>query len=33
VFGVMLFPNRDPIFPTPLQSSSFCNAVMIDFIA
>jgi hypothetical protein len=33
VFGVALFPNRDPIFPTPLWSPSVCNAVMTDFIA
>jgi hypothetical protein len=30
---VALFPNSDPIFPTPLQSPSICNAVMTDFIA
>jgi len=33
VFGVALFLNRDPIYPTPLRSPSVCNAVMIDFIA
>jgi len=32
VFEVVIFPNRDPIFPTPLQSPSVCNAMMTDFI-
>jgi len=26
VFGVALFSNHDPIFPTPLRSPSVCNA-------
>jgi hypothetical protein len=29
---VALFLNRNPIFPTPLQSLFVCNAVMTDFI-
>jgi hypothetical protein len=34
MFGVALFPNYDPIFPTILLRSPFvCNAMMIDFIA
>jgi len=31
--GVVLFSNRNPIFLTPLWSSSVCNAMMTDFIA
>jgi hypothetical protein len=33
VFGVALFPNHYPIFPTSLQLPSVGNAVMTDFIA
>jgi hypothetical protein len=33
VFGVALFSNCKPIFPTPLQSPSVCNIVITDFIA
>jgi hypothetical protein len=33
MFEVALFPNLDPIFPTPFRSPSVYNAMMTDFIA
>jgi hypothetical protein len=33
VFGVALFSNRDPIFPTPLWTPSVCIAVITHYIA
>jgi hypothetical protein len=33
VLGVALFPNRNPIFLTPLRSLSVCNDMMTNFIA
>jgi hypothetical protein len=32
MFGVALFPNRNPIFSTPFQSLSIYNTLMTDFI-